>query len=49
VGIHPHTLGRLARQLTGSSLRELSPRAHVTLAHAFETRILPQVLDPAPE
>jgi len=46
IGIHPHTLGRLARQLTGSSLRELSPRAHVTLAQTFETRILPQVLDP---
>jgi transcriptional regulator GlxA family with amidase domain len=46
IGIHPHTLGRLARQLTGSSLRELSSRAHLTLAQAFETRVLPKVLDP---
>lgn len=49
IGIHPHTLGRLARQLTGSSLRELSGRAHATLTHTFETRILPQVLDGAGE
>jgi len=47
IGIHPHTLGRLARQLTGSSLRELSTRGHGTLAHAFETQVLPQVLEPA--
>lgn len=46
IGIHPHTLGRLARQLTGSSLRELSMHGHGTLAHAFETRVLPQVLEP---
>jgi hypothetical protein len=48
IGIHPHTLGRLARQLTGRSLRELSTTGHVTLAQSFETQVLPQVLEPAP-
>ncbi|HET7461572.1 MAG TPA: hypothetical protein VFJ82_09995 [Longimicrobium sp.] len=48
LGIHPHTLGRLARQLTGRTLRELSSRAHITLPQAFETRVLPQVLKPEP-
>jgi len=46
LGIHPHTLGRLVRQLTGSSLRELSTRAEVTLPQVFETRVLPLVLGP---
>ncbi|HYH78388.1 MAG TPA: hypothetical protein VEX86_01280 [Longimicrobium sp.] len=47
IGVHPHTLGRLARQLTGSSLRELSTHGHGTLAEAFEAKVLAQVLEPA--
>ena len=50
LGIHPHTLGRLARQLTGTSLRKLSSRTY-TVPQAFETRVMSQVLAPpeAPE
>jgi hypothetical protein len=46
IGIHPHTLGRLVRQLTGRSLRSLSGQAHATLLRTFETRVLVQVLTP---
>ncbi|HSU14022.1 hypothetical protein [Longimicrobium sp.] len=48
IGIHPHTLGRLARQLTGSSLRELAARGHGPLEARFQADVIPLVLTPAP-
>lgn len=44
IGIHPHTLSRLARQLTGLSLRELAADGHAALARRFEAEVLTVVL-----
>jgi AraC-like DNA-binding protein len=44
VGIHPHTLSRLARQLTGCSLRDLAACGHATMARRFENEVLSKVL-----
>jgi AraC-like DNA-binding protein len=44
VGIHPHTLSRLARQLTGCSLRDLAAAGHASLARRFESEVLSVVL-----
>jgi hypothetical protein len=44
VGIHPHTLSRLARQLTGCSLRDLEAEGHAALALRFEAEVLSVVL-----
>ena len=46
IGIHPHTLSRLARQLTGAPLREVESRGHAALAMRFESEVLPAVLRP---
>ncbi|HEX8904540.1 MAG TPA: hypothetical protein VF771_06845 [Longimicrobiaceae bacterium] len=48
VGIHPHTLGRLARQLTGSSLRDLAARGHGALEARFQADVMPRLLVPSP-
>lgn len=48
IGIHPHTLGRLARQLTGSSLRDLAARGHAALEARFQADVVPLVLTPNP-
>ena len=47
IGIHPHTLGRLARQLTGSSLRDLAARGHASLEARFHSEVIPRVLTPS--
>jgi AraC-like DNA-binding protein len=47
IGIHPHTLGRLARQLTGSSLRDLAARGHSALEQRFHAEVVPLVLTPS--
>lgn len=44
VGMHPDTLGRLARQLAGLGLRELDAGRQATVADLFRTRVLGQVL-----
>jgi AraC-like DNA-binding protein len=44
VGIHPHTLSRLARQLTGCSLRDLAASGHGVLARRFDAEVLSVVL-----
>jgi len=44
VGIHPHTLSRLARQLTGCSLRDLAASGHAALARRFDAEVLAVVL-----
>lgn len=49
IGIHPHTLGRLARQLTGSTLRDLAAQGHSALASRFETQVVAPLLTPAPD
>jgi hypothetical protein len=45
IGVHPHTLGRLARQLTGRTLRDLSEVGPAVLARRFEAEVVPQLLD----
>lgn len=47
IGIHPHTLGRLARQLTGSSLRDLAVRGHAALEQRFQADVVALVLTPS--
>jgi AraC-like DNA-binding protein len=51
LGIHPHTLSRLARQLTGAPLRDLAAGGHTSLAVRFEAEVLaalvPAEADPA--
>jgi AraC-like DNA-binding protein len=49
IGIHPHTLGRLARQLTGSSLRDLAARGHAPLQQRFHAEVVPLVLANSPD
>ncbi|MFL5538977.1 MAG: helix-turn-helix transcriptional regulator [Longimicrobiaceae bacterium] len=44
IGIHPHTLSRLARQLTGCSLRDLAADGHAELVRRFEAEVLALVL-----
>ncbi|HEX2203066.1 MAG TPA: hypothetical protein VHG91_07200 [Longimicrobium sp.] len=44
VGVHPHTLGRLARQLTGHTLRELSAGGAALVRGRFEAEVLPYLL-----
>jgi AraC-like DNA-binding protein len=44
VGIHPHTLSRLSRQLTGCSLRDLAATGHEGLTQRFEAEVLSVVL-----
>jgi len=44
IGIHPHTLSRLARQLTGCSLRDLAAGGHAELLRRFEAEVLALVL-----
>lgn len=44
VGVHPHTLGRLARQLTGHTLRELSSGGAALVRARFEAEVLPYLL-----
>jgi AraC-like DNA-binding protein len=44
VGIHPHTLSRLARQLTGGSLRDLAASGHAGLTRRLEAEVLSVVL-----
>ena len=44
IGIHPHTLSRLARQLTGCSLRDLAAGGHGELTRRFEAEVLSAVL-----
>lgn len=44
IGIHPHTLSRLARQLTGCSLRDLAAGGHAELVRRFEAEALSLVL-----
>jgi len=44
IGIHPHTLSRLARQLTGWSLREMAEGGHPALARRFDAEVLSVVL-----
>lgn len=44
IGIHPHTLSRLARQLTGLSLRDLAAEGHAPLSRRFEAEVLSVVL-----
>lgn len=44
--VHPHTLGRLAKQLTGSPLRELSDRGDLVLL--FRERMLDSLVDQTP-
>src|SRR4051794_34544414 len=44
IGIHPHTLSRLARQLTGCSLRDLAAGGHAELLRRFEREVLSLVL-----
>jgi hypothetical protein len=48
IGVHPHTLSRLARQLTGISLRELSDFGHAPLAARFHAEVLAPVVEAPP-
>jgi hypothetical protein len=48
IGVHPHTLSRLARQLTGHSLRGLAEQGHPAVLRHFETEVLPPLLAPRP-
>jgi hypothetical protein len=45
VGVHPHTLGRLARQLTGRNLRDLGAGSPASVLARFEAEILPRLLE----
>ena len=47
IGVHPHTLSRLTRQLTGFSLRELGMNGHAPLAERFQTEVVAVVVRPA--
>ncbi|HEY0021561.1 MAG TPA: hypothetical protein VGB24_01595 [Longimicrobium sp.] len=49
VGMHPDSLGRLARQLTGLGLRDLDTGRQATVADLFRTRVLGQVLAGEPD
>ena len=49
LGVHPHTVARLARQLTGRSLRELSACTEAGIAAEFERGFLPHLLGAEPE
>lgn len=40
LGIHPHTLMRLAQRLAGATLRELATDGHVMLVRRFEERVV---------
>jgi hypothetical protein len=40
LGVHEHTLGRLARRLAGSTLRELESVGWPTVVAIFRRRIL---------
>jgi hypothetical protein len=44
LGIHPHTLSRLARQLTGTPLRDLAAGGHTALAVRFEAEVAQALL-----
>jgi hypothetical protein len=44
IGIHPHTLGRLARQLAGSSLRDLAAGGCDRAAQRFRLEVVDTVL-----
>jgi AraC-like DNA-binding protein len=44
LGIHPHTLSRLARQLTGTPLRELASGGHQALSVRFEAEVAAPLL-----
>lgn len=43
LGVHPHTVARLARQLAGRTLRELSACSASTVGAEFETGFLPHL------
>jgi AraC-like DNA-binding protein len=47
LGVHPHTVARLARQLVGRTLRELSACSESTIATEFETKFLPHIFGAA--
>lgn len=49
IGVHPHTLGRLARQLAGHSLRDLAAGGQATVAERFEETVLRHLRPPAAE
>ena len=40
VGVHPHTLGRLARQLAGRSLRDLAAGGQAAVVERFDEAVL---------
>jgi hypothetical protein len=48
IGVHPHTLSRLTRQLTGNSLRELAAHGHEPLSQRFHNEVLAPVVTPPP-
>lgn len=45
VGVHPHTLGRFAKQLTGRTLPDLAPGGQMELARLFRERVLESLLE----
>ncbi|HZG41597.1 MAG TPA: hypothetical protein VEY93_01460 [Longimicrobium sp.] len=47
LGVHPHTLGRLAQRLVGATLRELAGRQSL-VASRFEECVLGPLLSPPP-
>ncbi|HEX8693921.1 MAG TPA: hypothetical protein VF746_15975 [Longimicrobium sp.] len=49
LGVHPHTVARLARQLTGRTLRELSACTEAGIAAEFERGFLPHLLGAEPD
>lgn len=49
MGVHPHTLGRLATQLTGQSLRHLNGERLPEVVEAFERAVSQQLLQGAAE
>lgn len=46
IGVHPHTLGRLARQLAGRSLRDLAAGGQTALAERFDETVLSRFAPP---
>jgi hypothetical protein len=46
LGVHEHTVVRMARRLTGSTLRELESDGHVKLMEHFTARVLPSIVGP---
>ncbi len=44
LGVHEHTVVRMARRLTGCALRELENGGHAKLLEHFTTRVLPYIV-----